>query len=109
MFNQIYKSITNTILYTDFINIREKTPPYVPEITSDTDTSNFDPELDDGPKFPTQAPILGNNTFSGKNLPFAGFTFSSGSKLSDLGMKQLLIGEKSVTPPPPPPPPLTPS
>ena len=87
----------------DFINIRERTPPYVPEIASDTDTSNFDPELDDGPKFPTQAPTLGNSTFSGKNLPFAGFTFSSGSKLSELGMKQLLTeksGLKSVTPPP---------
>ena len=84
----------------DFINIRETQPPYVPEIASATDTSNFDPDLDEGQRFPTQAPVLGNNTFSGRNLPFAGFTFSSGSKLSDLGMKQLL--SETTRPPTPP-------
>ena len=74
--------------------IRQSPAPYIPDIANETDTSNFDPDLDD-PRFPTQPPVCGNSTFSGKNLPFIGFTFSSGLKLSDLGMKE--IGTNSKT------------
>ena len=36
-----------------------------------------------------QPPNLGNSTFSGKNLPFVGFSFNRDSKLSDIGMRNL--------------------
>ena len=69
-------------------NIRSTQPPYIPEIISPTDTSNFPDEHDD-PRIIAQTPVLGNASFSGKNLPFVGFTFTRNSKLSDTGMQQL--------------------
>ncbi|KAK5638338.1 hypothetical protein RI129_012633 [Pyrocoelia pectoralis] len=59
----------------DFNGIREQVPPYVPKIESYDDTSNFcdipckknEPNIDNF-KMRTQ--------FSGKNLPFVGFTFT---------------------------------
>ena len=41
-----------------------------------------------------QAPQMGNASFSGKNLPFLGFTFTKNSKLSDTGMEKLSKPEK---------------
>ena len=81
----------------DWDNIREQPAPFIPEIENETDTSNFDPDLDDGPKIPTKQPVVGNTTFSGVNLPFVGFTFSSGLKLSDLGMKEISKSSSKIS------------
>ena len=63
-------------------------PPYVPEIAGETDTSNFDVDDDDA-RVEAHPPSLGNATFSGKDLPFVGFSFNRESRLSDCGMERL--------------------
>ena len=78
----------------DWENIRKMTPPYIPEIQSPTDTSNFPDEHEDF-RISAQAPKLGNASFSGKNLPFIGFTFTRNSKLSDTGMQNLVKSQES--------------
>ena len=78
-------------------------PPYVPEISSTTDTSNFDVDVEDARVEP-QPPNLGNSSFSGRNLPFVGFSFNRDSKLSDIGMRSLDNAQapaKTVRPPTP--------
>eukprot|EP00047_Mylnosiga_fluctuans_P021906 m.110679 g.110679 ORF g.110679 m.110679 type:complete len:1416 (-) comp9070_c1_seq1:3005-7252(-) len=61
----------------DWDHIHEKTPPYVPVIASETDTSHFedvDPAATPLSKAPVQA------AFSGMHLPFLGFTFTGGDR-----------------------------
>ncbi|XP_074643974.1 citron rho-interacting kinase-like [Tubulanus polymorphus] len=59
----------------NFATIRHETPPFIPTVTSQYDTSNFD-------EFEVQKPevrldMLSNNReFSGRDLPFIGFTFT---------------------------------
>lgn len=72
----------------DWDNIHSTVPPYVPEISSRTDTSNFDVDVEES-RIEAQPPTMGNSTFSGKNLPFVGFSFNRDSKLSDIGMRNL--------------------
>ncbi|XP_053485928.1 rho-associated protein kinase 1 isoform X2 [Ictalurus furcatus] len=60
-------------------NIRETAAPVVPELSSDTDTSNFDDiEEDRGEEetFPIPKAFVGNQ------LPFVGFTYYSGHQFS---------------------------
>uniref|UniRef100_A0A1X7VNS0 non-specific serine/threonine protein kinase n=1 Tax=Amphimedon queenslandica TaxID=400682 RepID=A0A1X7VNS0_AMPQE len=64
----------------DWDNIRSQTPPYIPEFTSDTDTRNFEPYEPDDPGHDPTPPNLTALTL---HLPFVGFTFTSGSALSD--------------------------
>lgn len=48
-------------------------PPVVPDLVSDTDTSNFDDiEKDDSPDETFPEP----KAFAGNHLPFIGFTYS---------------------------------
>lgn len=60
-------------------------PPYIPEYSSPTDTSNFDVEdMDEkgsgGPGDPRGQPNSSSlSAFSGHHLPFIGFTHSSNS------------------------------
>ncbi|XP_062523629.1 serine/threonine-protein kinase MRCK alpha-like [Corticium candelabrum] len=67
----------------DWESLRKLTPPYVPEIADDADTSNFDhieeQRTTDLPTAPS-----GPATFKGHHLPFVGFTFTNNSCLSDL-------------------------
>jgi citron Rho-interacting kinase len=70
----------------DFRNILSCTPPYIPTIRSIDDTSNFE-ELE--AKAPDPGHIIqqtmrrdANKGFSGKDLPFIGFTYAK--SLSDL-------------------------
>jgi len=54
------------------------TPPFIPRVTSDDDTSNFeDFEKVKSVKFAASAAAVDRNTgFTGKDLPFIGFTFT---------------------------------
>lgn len=66
-------------------------PPYVPTIKSIDDTSNFEELESKGPDpgrlIEQKMRIEANRGFSGKDLPFVGFTFSR--TLSNLGSDEL--------------------
>lgn len=64
--------------------ITQQQAPYIPEVSSPTDTSNFDVDDNDLRQCDTQPPQH-NPAFSGLHLPFVGFSFTVDSKLSDLG------------------------
>lgn len=68
----------------DWDNLRNNTAPYIPDVSSPTDTSNFDVE-DTENRMSEVVPPAGNPAFSGHHLPFIGFTFTKDSNLSDLG------------------------
>ncbi|XP_053972782.1 serine/threonine-protein kinase Genghis Khan isoform X2 [Hylaeus anthracinus] len=64
--------------------LRDSTAPYIPEVSSPTDTSNFD--VDDTEVRSSDAvPPAANSAFSALHLPFVGFSFTQGSCISDLG------------------------
>uniref|UniRef100_A0A146KPS6 non-specific serine/threonine protein kinase n=2 Tax=Lygus hesperus TaxID=30085 RepID=A0A146KPS6_LYGHE len=67
----------------DWASIRESKAPYIPEVSSPTDTSNFDVD-DNDVRTSDAAPPSANPTFSGLHLPFVGFTFTQGSSTNDL-------------------------
>ncbi|XP_061462405.1 serine/threonine-protein kinase MRCK gamma isoform X2 [Rhineura floridana] len=66
----------------DWDNLRRSQPPYTPEVASPADTSNFDVD-DDMLKESETLPPVSHAAFSGHHLPFVGFTFTSGSPLSE--------------------------
>ncbi|KAK3093861.1 hypothetical protein FSP39_021152 [Pinctada imbricata] len=71
----------------DWDNIRDMNAPYVPEVSSPTDTSNFD--VDEGDfRHTDTVPPHSNAAFKGHHLPFIGFTFTSDTPVSDLGNLQ---------------------
>ncbi|KFB49947.1 AGAP012090-PA-like protein [Anopheles sinensis] len=71
--------------------IRNGQAPYIPEVSSPTDTSNFD--VDDADVKQSDAvPPTTNPAFSGHHLPFVGFTFTKDSSLSDVGRLSRAIG-----------------
>merc|ERR1719392_494943 len=67
----------------DWDNITQSAAPYIPEVSSPTDTSNFDVDDNDIRMSDAQPPAH-NPAFSGLHLPFVGFSFTKDSKLSDL-------------------------
>ncbi|XP_051502399.1 serine/threonine-protein kinase MRCK alpha isoform X2 [Myxocyprinus asiaticus] len=68
----------------DWENIRNCDAPYIPEVSSPSDTSNFDVD-DDCLKNTETMPPLSHTAFSGHHLPFVGFTYTSNCTLSDSG------------------------
>ncbi|XP_057678550.1 serine/threonine-protein kinase MRCK alpha isoform X2 [Corythoichthys intestinalis] len=73
----------------DWDNIRSCEAPHIPEVSSPTDTSNFDVD-DDCPKNPETMPPPSHTAFSGHHLPFVGFTYTSKCIISDRGcLRQL--------------------
>lgn len=68
----------------DWEDLRNATAPYIPDVSSPTDTSNFDVD-DTENRMSEVVPPSGNPAFSGHHLPFIGFTFTKDSNLSDLG------------------------
>uniref|UniRef100_A0A3Q2R484 non-specific serine/threonine protein kinase n=1 Tax=Fundulus heteroclitus TaxID=8078 RepID=A0A3Q2R484_FUNHE len=75
----------------DWDNIRTCGAPYIPEVSSPTDTSNFDVD-DDCLKNSETMPPPCHTAFSGHHLPFVGFTYTSKCSLSDRGcLRQLAV------------------
>ncbi|XP_042296815.1 serine/threonine-protein kinase MRCK gamma isoform X2 [Sceloporus undulatus] len=66
----------------DWDNIRQSPPPFMPEVASPADTSNFDVDDDTLKELETLPPVS-HAAFSGHHLPFVGFTFTSGSPLAE--------------------------
>lgn len=69
----------------DWDTLRDGQAPYVPDVKSPTDTSNFDVDDTDVKLLSEAVPPSSNPAFSGHHLPFVGFTFTQTSNLSDLG------------------------
>ncbi|XP_046752043.1 serine/threonine-protein kinase MRCK beta isoform X2 [Diprion similis] len=68
----------------DWDVLRDNTAPYIPEVSSPTDTSNFDVD-DTDVRSSDAVPPAANSAFSALHLPFVGFSFTQGSRISDLG------------------------
>ncbi|XP_049786774.1 serine/threonine-protein kinase Genghis Khan [Schistocerca cancellata] len=68
----------------DWETIRDSRAPYIPEVSSPTDTSNFDVD-DTDIRTSDAVPPTSNAVFSALHLPFVGFTFTQGCSVSDLG------------------------
>ncbi|XP_068198526.1 serine/threonine-protein kinase MRCK beta isoform X2 [Antennarius striatus] len=66
----------------DWDNIRATEAPYIPDVSSPTDTSNFDVD-DDVLKNPEMGPPSLHTGFTGQHLPFVGFTYTTGSCFAD--------------------------
>ncbi|UYV73630.1 gek [Cordylochernes scorpioides] len=63
----------------DWDTIRNSPAPYIPEVSSPTDTSNFDVDENDlKTKVRESTPPSCNPIFSGLHLPFVGFTYTFG-------------------------------
>ncbi|XP_051264931.1 serine/threonine-protein kinase MRCK beta isoform X4 [Dicentrarchus labrax] len=68
----------------DWDNIRSAEAPYIPDVSSPTDTSNFDVD-DDVLKNPEISPPVSHTGFTGQHLPFVGFTYTTDSCFADSG------------------------
>ncbi|XP_059369022.1 serine/threonine-protein kinase MRCK beta isoform X2 [Carassius carassius] len=66
----------------DWENIRNTEAPYIPDVSSPSDTSNFDVD-DDVLKNPDIAPPVSHTGFTGQHLPFVGFTYTTDSCFSE--------------------------
>ncbi|KAH0545683.1 serine/threonine-protein kinase Genghis Khan isoform X2 [Cotesia glomerata] len=73
--------------------LRDSTAPYIPEVSSPTDTSNFDVD-DNDVRSSDAVPPSANSAFSALHLPFIGFSFTQGSCISDLGSLTVLPPRK---------------
>lgn len=60
---------------THFESLKDQVPPFVPKIASLEDTSNFS-DIPSRKKNPTIESFKKRTQFSGRNLPFVGFTFT---------------------------------
>ncbi|XP_061381086.1 serine/threonine-protein kinase Genghis Khan isoform X3 [Danaus plexippus] len=78
-------------------NVREMAAPFVPDVSSPTDTSNFDVDDTDIRLSEAVPPPRASGAFSGLHLPFVGFTFTGGSRLCDLGPPTPLSPAKNAT------------
>ncbi|KAK2884045.1 hypothetical protein Q8A67_017682 [Cirrhinus molitorella] len=79
----------------DWDNIRTCEAPYIPEVSSPTDTSNFDVD-DDCLKNCETLPPPSHTAFSGHHLPFVGFTYTSKCTISDRGCLRESMGPPQV-------------
>ncbi|XP_069160748.1 serine/threonine-protein kinase Genghis Khan isoform X2 [Procambarus clarkii] len=84
----------------DWETLRDSTAPYIPEVSSPTDTSNFDVD-DSEARSQDACPPPANAAFSALHLPFVGFSFTQGSQIGDKGclMTVSLTASVHVGPP----------
>lgn len=61
----------------DWETLRDSMAPYIPEVSSPTDTSNFDVD-DSEARSQDACPPPANPAFSALHLPFVGFSFTQG-------------------------------
>ncbi|KAG9481858.1 hypothetical protein GDO78_010863 [Eleutherodactylus coqui] len=80
----------------DWENIRNMEAPYIPDVSSPSDTSNFDVD-DDILRNPEVVPPSTHSGFSGFHLPFVGFTYTTDSCFSDRGSLKDIIHTNSMT------------
>ncbi|XP_041427898.1 CDC42 binding protein kinase beta L homeolog isoform X3 [Xenopus laevis] len=80
----------------DWDNIRNLEAPYIPDVSSPSDTSNFDVD-DDILRNPEVIPSSTHSGFSGFHLPFVGFTYTTDSCFSDRGSLKDTIHANAVT------------
>lgn len=66
----------------DWDHIRDSTAPYFPEVSSPTDTSNFDVDDIDIRLSDALPPVPASTAFSALHLPFVGFSFTQGRSAS---------------------------
>ncbi|GLH00471.1 Serine/threonine-protein kinase Genghis Khan [Gryllus bimaculatus] len=59
----------------DWSRLRDSVPPFVPVVNSEDDTSNFE-EFEQEPRTPSIENFKSRREFSGKDLPFIGFTYT---------------------------------
>ncbi|XP_075049461.1 serine/threonine-protein kinase MRCK beta isoform X2 [Mixophyes fleayi] len=76
-------------------NIRNMEAPYIPDVSSPSDTSNFDVD-DDILRNPEMVPPSVHSGFSGFHLPFVGFTYTTESCFSDRGSLKDIIHTNAV-------------
>lgn len=79
----------------DWDNIQNCEAPYIPEVSSPTDTSNFDVD-DDCLKNSETMPPPTHTAFSGHHLPFVGFTYTSSCVLSDRSCLRVTAAPSSL-------------
>lgn len=73
----VYPKILDHVIFkvVDFNSLRDQVPPYVPKISSIDDTSNFS-DVQVKKNQPNIENFKKKTQFSGRNLPFIGFTFT---------------------------------
>lgn len=82
---EYFKASRNTLTFqnhpwfagVDWETLRDSTAPYIPEVSSPTDTSNFDVD-DSETRSQDACPPPANAAFSALHLPFVGFSFTQG-------------------------------
>lgn len=77
-------------------NIRNLEAPYIPDVSSPSDTSNFDVD-DDVLRNIEMLPPGSHTGFSGLHLPFIGFTFTTESCFSDRGSLKTMMQSSTLT------------
>ncbi|XP_012579821.1 PREDICTED: serine/threonine-protein kinase MRCK beta [Condylura cristata] len=77
-------------------NIRDLEAPYIPDVSSPSDTSNFDVD-DDMLRNAEMLPPSSHAGFSGLHLPFIGFTFTTESCFSDRGSLKSIAQAGALT------------
>lgn len=86
--HSLFKNVT-------FDTLREQVPPYVPKITSIEDTSNFN-DLGTKKKNPNMDSFKKRTQFSGRNLPFVGFTFTHDLECFERTFERKLLTKDNV-------------
>ena len=76
-----------------FDTIRHSTPPVIPELNGDDDTSNFD-DIEKEESAEETFPVP--KVFAGNNLPFIGFTYSGDYQLLSPQQQQQLLQQPST-------------